>query len=83
MILWWIGNVILLVAVLAAALLAHRVIVQALEIRRYAEDILVHGVGLAGTLDPVPALAQTNDLVAQVTDRAGAYVAALEQRLSR
>jgi hypothetical protein len=83
MILWWIGNVILLVAVLAAALLAHRVIVQALEIRRYAEDILVHGVGLAGTLDPVPALAETNDLVARVTDRAGAYVAALEQRLSR
>jgi hypothetical protein len=83
MILWWIGNVILLAAVLAAALLAHRVIVQALEIRRYADDILVHGVGLAGTLDPVPALAETNDLVARVTDRAGAYVAALEQRLSR
>jgi hypothetical protein len=82
MILWWIGNVVLLAAVLLAALLAHRVIVQAMEIRRYADDILVHGVGLAGTLDPVPALAETADLVAAVADRAGAYVGALDRRLS-
>jgi hypothetical protein len=82
MILWWIGNVVLLAAVLLAALLAHRVIVQAMEIRRYADDILVHGVGLAGTLDPVPALAETADLVTAVADRAGAYVGALDRRLS-
>jgi hypothetical protein len=82
MVLWWIGNAALLVAVLAAALLAHRLVVQALEVRRYADDILVHGVGLAEALEPVPALADTRMLVASVAERAGAYVTALERRLA-
>lgn len=82
MILWWLGNLIFLVLVLTAAVLAWRVIVEALEIHRYAEDILTHGVGLTGTLDPLPALNDTVTLAAQVEDRAVAYLTALEAKLS-
>lgn len=82
MILWWIGNILLLVGVLTAAALAHRVIVRAREIRRYADDILVHGVGLTGTLDPLPALQDTRELVHDVAHRAGAYAEALDARLA-
>ena len=41
--LWWIGNAVLLVAVVPVVLLlANRVMRPALEIKRYADDILEH-----------------------------------------
>ena len=83
MVLWWICNLVLLALVLTAALLAHRVIVVAREIRRYADDILVHGVGLTAALDPLPALEDTRQLVTAVTDHAGAYLEALGPALPR
>lgn len=80
MVLWWIGNAALLLVVIPLViLLANRVILPALEIRRYADDILEHGVLLAGNLDPVPALAETGDLVRQATHNAVRYVTALDR----
>lgn len=80
MALWWIANIVGLVVVIPLViLLANRVIREALEANRYADDILDHGVRLAGNLDPVPALLETRAEVARVTDRAVRYVIALER----
>lgn len=78
MILWWIANVLaLLVVVPVVVLLANRVVRPAVEIQRYADDILEHGVGLTQNLEPVPALLDTRVLVAEVTANAVRYVTAL------
>lgn len=79
MVLWWIGNaVLLLVVVPVVVLLANRVISRAQEINGYADDILVHGVAVSGNLDPVPALGDTKSLVHTATGHAVRYVTALE-----
>lgn len=80
MVLWWAANVVALVVVIPLVIyLANRVIMPALEIARYADEILVHGVKLTGTLDPVPALADTRELSEQVKANAVRYVTALER----
>lgn len=77
---WWVVNaVVLFVVVPVVVLLANRVIRAGLEIDRYAEDILEHGVGLAANLEPVPALGETRELVEVATGHAVAYVTALRQ----
>ncbi len=82
-ILWWIANIVGLVVVIPlVVVLANRVIRYALESRRYGDDILVHGVRLAGNLDPVPALVETRDRVADVTANAVRYVTALDRVVS-
>lgn len=79
MVIWWIGNALLLFVVAPVViLLANRVIRAGLEITDYADDILVHGVGLSGNLDPVPALLDTQALVHTATGNAVRYVHALE-----
>ncbi len=81
---WWIVNAAVLVVVVpVVVLLANRVIRAGLEINRYAEDILEHGVGIAANLEPVPALVETRDLVATATGHAVAYVTALRRMLAR
>lgn len=73
--LWWVGNALLLIAVVPLVLLlANRVMRPALEIQRYADDILEHGVGLTENLEPVPAVAQTRELVGTAKDLAVRYV---------
>ena len=75
--LWWIGNAVLLVAVVPVVLLlANRVMRPALEIKRYADDILEHAVGLTENLEPLPAVADTRDLVSAVKGLAVRYVGA-------
>lgn len=77
MVLWWVGNVILLAVVAPVVImLANRLIRRATEIRRYADDILEHGVGLAGNLDPVPALATTTESISNVKGLAVRYLGA-------
>lgn len=77
---WWIGNALLaLIVVPLVVVLANRVIANAKEISRYADDILLHGVGLAGALDPVPALHDTGALVRTATGHAVRYVTALDR----
>lgn len=79
MVLWWIANAVALVVVIPLViLLANRVIRAGTEIVEYADDILEHGVGLSGNLDPVPALLDTRELVVTATGHAVRYVTALE-----
>ena len=75
--LWWIGNAIRLGLVPAVLLLANRVLRPAVEIQRYADDILEHGVGLTENLEPVPAVAETRDLVSSAKGLAVGYVGAV------
>ena len=76
--LWWIGNAILLFAVVPTVLLlANRVMRPAIEIERYADDILEHGVGLTENLAPVPAIIETRDLVSHAKGLAVGYVNAV------
>jgi hypothetical protein len=80
MVLWWIANVLVLVAVVPlVVVLAHRVITAAQEISEYAEDILEHGVGITKALEPLPALSDTNELVGVATGHAVEYVTALDR----
>lgn len=73
----WVANALLLfVVVPVVLLLANRVIRPAVEIQRYAEDILEHGVGLTENLVPVPAVADTRELVSTAKDLAVGYVTA-------
>ncbi len=80
--LWWIGNAILLfVVVPVVLLLANRVLRPAIEIQRYADDILEHGVRLTENLEPVPAIVETRDLVSSAKGLAVGYVGAVEPLL--
>jgi hypothetical protein len=77
---WWIGNAIGIVVVLPLVLvLMSQVARPVRQIAWYADDILEHGVGLSGNLDPVPELVRTRELVGEVTQHAVEYVGALEQ----
>ena len=62
MVLWWIGNVLLLFVVLPVVIaLLNRVLAAVERIRDAADDILVGGVALIGELDDVPALLERTD----------------------
>ncbi len=80
--LWWLALAVFFVLIVPVVVfLAARIVVAARRIRDYAADILEHGVGLAGNLDPVPELATTGDLVRQVATGIGRYGAALRRLL--
>lgn len=75
--LWWVGNaVLLLVVVPVVLLLANRVLRPAIEVQRYADDILEHGVGVTEQLAPIPAVAETQALVSTAKGLAVRYVRA-------
>ena len=78
-ILWLMSAIGLLVVAPLVIVLANRVISPALECARYADDILVHGVGITAALEPVPALIETRDSVEEITANAVAYVTALRR----
>ena len=82
MVLWWIGNAALGFVVIPVVLLfANRVLRPTLVIKEYADDILVHGVGLTGTLDAVPKLVTTKELTGAALGLVGRYGAALKRLL--
>ncbi len=82
MVLWWIGNAVLaLVVIPLVLLLANRVLRPVMMIKEYADDILVHGVGLTGTLDAVPKLVKTKELTGAALGLVGRYGAALKRIL--
>lgn len=78
-VLWIMSGVGLLVVAPVVIILATHVIRPARECMRYADDILVHGVGITAALEPVPALVTTRELVGRVTGNAVAYVGALRR----
>lgn len=79
---WWIGNAVLILVVIPLVIvLAQAVIRPAIEIRRYADDILENGIAVTANLDPVPALADTRHLVGETLAGAARYVRALDRIL--
>jgi hypothetical protein len=78
MTLWWIANVIFLLVVIPVVLfLLNRVLRPAVEIRKYADDVLEHGVNAIAALDATEELLRTRDLVKQVGAGVGRYGQAL------
>ncbi len=73
-ILAWLGLALGLVIAVVVVVLLHSVVRPVLEIRRYAEDILQAGVGIATNLDGVDELAHTRDLATAVPGLAVAYL---------
>ena len=76
MIFWWIGNLVLLFVVLPiVAVLLKRIVASVDRIRAAVDDILRHGVILAGNLDNVPELlAVTDGAVKEISAGATRYV---------
>ena len=69
-----------LVGALAAVVLLTRVVIPALEIRRYARDIEVAGDAIARNLEGVGELDRTRTLVAPLPERVEAYGARVRGR---
>jgi hypothetical protein len=62
MVLWWIGNAILLLVVVPVLIaLLNRVLAALERIRGASDDILAGGVTLIGEVDKVPDLLATTD----------------------
>ncbi len=83
MVLWWIGNVILLVVVLPVVIyLLNRVLAALERIRGAADDILAGGVALIGELDGLPeALAVTDETVKEISVGAVRYAGSVAKLL--
>ncbi|MGH3872629.1 MAG: hypothetical protein ACRDSR_14160 [Pseudonocardiaceae bacterium] len=76
MILWWIGNLVLIFVVFPiVVVLMNRIVTPIDRIRATCDDILYNGVILTGELDNVPALlAETDSTVKEVSIGATRYV---------
>jgi hypothetical protein len=83
MVLWWIGNALLLLAVVPILVALLNRILAALErIRGAADDILAGGVALTGELDDVPeALAVTDRTINEVAVGAVRYAGSVAKLL--
>ena len=83
MVLWWIGNAILLVVVLPVVIfLLNRVLAALERIRAATDDILAGGVQLVGELSGVPdGLAITDSTVKQVSVGAVRYAGSVAKLL--
>ncbi len=83
MVLWWIGNAILLVVILPVVIfLLNRVLAAVERIRGATDNILAGGVALVGELDGVPAaLATTDDTVKEVANGAVRYAGSVAKLL--
>jgi hypothetical protein len=83
MVLWWIGNVVLLAVVLPVVIfLLNRVLAAVERIRAATDDILSGGVALAGELTGVPdALAVTDTTVKEVSVGAVRYAGSVAKLL--
>jgi hypothetical protein len=77
-----IGLAVGLVLALVVVALFNRVVRPALEIDRYASDILEAGVGIARNLDGVDELARTRELATAVPGLAVAYLDRLRPLLA-
>jgi hypothetical protein len=81
--LWWIGNIILLLVVVPVLVaLLNRVLAALERIRGAADDILAGGGALVTELDGVPeALTQTDAVVADVANGAVRYAGSVGKLL--
>jgi hypothetical protein len=83
MVLWWIGNIILLVVVLPVVIfLLNRVLAALERIRAATDDILAGGVALIGELDGLPErLATTDSTIRDVSTGAVRYAGSVAKLL--
>jgi hypothetical protein len=83
MVLWWIGNALLLLAVVPILVaLLNRVLAALERIRGATDDILAGGVALTGYLDDVPeALAITDRVIDEVAVGAVRYAGSVAKLL--
>ncbi|MGH3205158.1 MAG: hypothetical protein ACRDP5_24370 [Streptosporangiaceae bacterium] len=83
MVLWWIGNVILLVVVVPVVIfLLNRVLAAVERIRAATDNILAGGVALIGELNGLPeALAVTDETVKEVSVGAVRYAGSVAKLL--
>ena len=83
MVLWWIGNVILLVVVLPVVIyLLNRVLAALERIRAATDNVLAGGVALIGELNDLPeALAVTDETVKEVSVGAVRYAGSVAKLL--
>jgi hypothetical protein len=83
MVLWWIGNAILLVVVVPVLVtLLSRLLGAVERIRGAADDILAGGVALTGKLDDLPEmLATTDEVIEEVAVGAVRYAGSVAQLL--
>lgn len=80
MALWWLGNLIFVAVVIPVVVtLLNNLMEPIVEIRRYGDDVLEHGVILIAALDAVDELEETRDLLAKVNSGVKSYGAALQQ----
>ena len=81
--LWWIGNLILLLVVVPVALaLLNRVLAAIERIRKASDDILAGGVAVIGELDTTPELlATTDETIEEVADGAVRYAGSVGKLL--
>ncbi|HUC22678.1 MAG TPA: hypothetical protein VMA73_08225 [Streptosporangiaceae bacterium] len=83
MVLWWIGNAVLLVVVLPVVIyLLNRVLAAVERIRHATDDILSGGVALVGELTGLPeALATTDTTVQEISVGAVRYAGSVAKLL--
>jgi hypothetical protein len=83
MVLWWIGNAILLLVVLPVVIfLLNRVLAALERVRAATDDILSGGVALVGELDGVPdGLATTDRTIMEVAVGAVRYAGSVAKLL--
>jgi hypothetical protein len=83
MVLWWIGNAVLLLVVLPVVVyLLNRVLAAVERIRLATDDILSGGVALVGELTGVPdALATTDTTVKEISVGAVRYAGSVAKLL--
>jgi hypothetical protein len=83
MVLWWIGNAILLLVVLPVVIfLLNRVLAALERIRAATDEILAGGVALIGEVDGVPAgLAATDRTVREISVGAVRYAGSVAKLL--
>ncbi len=83
MVLWWIGNAVLLLVVLPVVIyLLNRVLAALERIRHATDDILAGGVELVGELTGVPeALATTDTTVKEISVGAVRYAGSVAKLL--
>lgn len=80
---WWIGNAILVVAVVPVLVaLLNRVLAALERIRKASDEILAGGVGIIQEVDRVPELlASTDETVAEVANGAVRYAGSVAKLL--
>jgi hypothetical protein len=83
MVLWWIGNAVLLIVILPVVIfLLNRVLAAVERIRGATDEILAGGVALVGELNGVPdALATTDRTVNEVSVGAVRYAGSVAKLL--